>query len=161
IKQYVRSQNFLQGIPHMAALGVELVDFGPGTVTVKLPYVEKLVGNPDTGVLAGGAISALLDNACGSAVVAKTMKFASFATLDLRIDYMKPAQPGQDVIAFAECYKLTRRIAFVRGVAYHESRDKPIAHAAATFMFTGRGTISNLSDELEEVEKKTSQEAPE
>jgi len=129
-------------IPHMTALGAEIVDFGETAVTVRLPYNEELIGNPETGVLAGGVISTLLDNACGTAIIALSRKTDVFATLDLRIDYMKPATPGKDVLAFAECYKMTRRIAFVRGIAYHDSKDDPIAHAAATFMFTGRGKLN-------------------
>ncbi|MBI1181677.1 MAG: hotdog fold thioesterase [Alphaproteobacteria bacterium] len=140
-QRMIRSQKFLDRIPHMSALGVQLEDFDVGRVTVRLPYRADIVGNPDTGVLAGGAISALLDNACGSSVVARVAKPNAFATLDLRIDYMRPAEPGRDVLAFAECYKVTRLIAFVRGYAYHDDPAKPIANAAATFMFTGRGEL--------------------
>jgi len=70
----------------------------------------------------------------------------SFATLDLRIDYMKPARPHEDVFAYAECYKMTRQIAFVRGVAYQDSEDNPVANAAATFMFTGTGIFSKKGE---------------
>jgi acyl-coenzyme A thioesterase PaaI-like protein len=56
------------------------------------------------------------------------------ATLDLRIDYMKAANPGEDIFAFAECYKVTKNIAFARGVAYHTDRTDPIATCAAAFM---------------------------
>jgi uncharacterized protein (TIGR00369 family) len=142
----IRSQKFLDRIPHMKAIGLQMVDFAPGAVTVRLPYSAELVGNLDTGVLAGGAISAVLDNVCGSAVVAKVVKSDAFATLDLRIDYMRPAEPGRDVLAYAECYKVTRRIAFVRGIAYHDDRDKPIANATATFMFTGRGELPQAKE---------------
>lgn len=135
------SMERLSDIPHMKGLGIQLTDFGRTSVTVKLPYREDLVGNPETGVLAGGAISALLDNACGSAVVTRVHSPAAFATLDLRIDYMKPATPGEDVFAWCECYKLTRKIAFVRGVAYHTDKNEPIANATATFMFTGKGSL--------------------
>ncbi|MDA0338320.1 MAG: PaaI family thioesterase [Proteobacteria bacterium] len=134
-------QKHMQSIPHMHALGIEILDFGRHSITVKLPYKTELVGNPETGVLAGGVISALLDNACGSAVTARSRTTAAFATLDLRIDYMRPATPGEDVYAWTECYKLTRRVAFVRGVAYHTDRNEPIANATATFMFTGKGTL--------------------
>ncbi len=58
------------------------------------------------------------------------------ATLDLRIDYMKPATPGKDLLARAECYKLTRNVAFVRGVAYHDDPSDPIATSVATFMLS-------------------------
>src|SRR5690606_34899092 len=58
----------------------------------------------------------------------------SMATLDLRIDYMGPAEPHKDVLAEAVCYKRTRHIAFVRAVAYQESAAKPVATCVATFM---------------------------
>ncbi len=141
-QRMIQSQKFLDGIPHMGALGVQLVNFEVGKVTVRLPYRPEIVGNPDTGVIAGGAISALLDNVCGSSVVARVARPNAFATLDLRIDYMKPAVPERDVFAFAECYKVTRLIAFVRGYAYQDSPDEPIANATATFMFTGQGMLA-------------------
>lgn len=148
ILEIASSQKFMDAIPYIKALGGQLVDFSSEHVTVKLPYKDELVGDPDTGILAGGAISALLDNVCGSAIIARTMKAASFATLDLRIDYMKPAKPGEDVYARAECYKLTRRVAFVRGIAYQDSDDNPIANAAATFMFTGEGVLGSISEAM-------------
>ena len=136
-KMFSKGEDFLGDTPLIAAMNVTIVEFGPQGVCLRLPYQEKLVANPATGILAGGALSAFLDNTCGCAVAARTDREHNFATLDLRIDYMKPATPGDDVLAFAECYKLTRRIAFVRGVAYHKKRDEPIANATATFMFTG------------------------
>lgn len=146
-QRMIRSQKFLDRIPHMSAIGLQLVDFAPGAVTVRLPYSLDLVGNPDTGVLAGGAISAVLDNVCGSAVVARVEKSAAFATLDLRIDYMRPAEPGKDIFAKAHCYKATRSVAFVRAVAYDDNPDDPVAAAQAAFMLdssAGRGFGANL-----------------
>jgi acyl-coenzyme A thioesterase PaaI-like protein len=64
----------------------------------------------------------------------------AIATLDLRIDYMKPATPERDIFAYAECFKVTKNIAFVRGLAYHTDRNDPIATCAATFML---GTSRN------------------
>jgi uncharacterized protein (TIGR00369 family) len=108
-----------------------------------VPYADHLVGNPDTRVIHGGVITSLLDNTCGIAVGSKTALAGQIATLDLRIDYMKPATPGEDIFAFAECYKVTKNIAFVRGVAYHGDRNDPIATCAAAFMLgtkSGRGS---------------------
>ena len=59
------------------------------------------------------------------------------ATLDLRIDYMRPAEPRREVIAMARCYKLTRSIAFVRAAAYEDDESNPVATAQAAFAFTG------------------------
>lgn len=124
-------------IPHNRALGLEVIDFrhGTGEVWMRLPYAERLVGDPETGVLHGAAVTTLMDAACGLAVMIRIGEGASLATVDLRIDYLKPATPGSDVIGHGECYKLTRSIAFVRGVAHHpDTPDDPIASVAATFI---------------------------
>jgi len=133
----------LQGIPHAAALKLMIIDVKPGEAICKVPYAEHLIGNPDTRVIHGGVITALLDNACGTAVGSKTALQGQIATLDLRIDYMKVATPDEDIFAFAECYKVTKNIAFVRGVAYHTDRNDPIATCVASFMLgTAKSTRS-------------------
>jgi acyl-coenzyme A thioesterase PaaI-like protein len=67
-------------------------------------------------------------------VFAALTQLAPIATLDLRIDYLRPADTGRDVIAHATCYKLTRNVAFTRAVAYHDDEADPIASAVGTFM---------------------------
>jgi uncharacterized protein (TIGR00369 family) len=124
----------LAAVPHAAALQLSIVEIAATGIVCRVPYAEHLVGNPDTRVIHGGVITALLDNACGIAVGSKTLLQGQIATLDLRIDYMKPATPGDDIMAFAECYKVTKNIAFARGVAYHTDRNDPIATCAAAFM---------------------------
>jgi uncharacterized protein (TIGR00369 family) len=100
----------------------------------ELPYRADLVGNPDTGVLHGGVITALLDAASGASVFAALTTWAPIATLDLRIDYLRAAAAGQNVTCRATCYKLTRNVAFTRAVAYHDDETDPIASAVGTFM---------------------------
>lgn len=130
---------FRQMVPHNAALNMQVVDAGPGVCVLMLPWAEHLVGNPETGVLHGGAITSLLDACSGAAVFLKMQSPIPIATLDLRIDYLRPATPRRDVIARAECYKLGRNVAFVRGLAYHDSVDDPIAATAATFALSTKG----------------------
>ena len=108
----------------------------PGRVRMRLPYSERLVGNPDTGVVHGGAITAFLDQSCGMAVGSALDAPRGFATLDLRIDYMKPAKPGENIVFEGECIKLTREIAFARARAFEEKSEAAVAIATATFMFT-------------------------
>ena len=121
-------------IPHANALGIEVLAVRRNRAIMELPYQTKLIGDPETGVLHGGAITALLDNAAGLAVMCAIEEVASFATLDLRIDYMKPATPNQSIIGDVLCYKLTKNVAFIRGTAYHENVDDPVATAAAAFI---------------------------
>ena len=103
---------------------------------IRVPYAEHLVGDPDTGVIHGGVITAALDNASGWSVRMKDdwEEGMSMATLDLRIDYMKPATPGEDLLVSAECFKKTKNIAFVRAVAFQEDIDDPVATSTASFM---------------------------
>ena len=125
---------FFAGIPHNRALGVEIVETDASGAVFRLPYDPKLVGNPDSGVLHGGAITALLDAASGAAVFLVLPEPVPIATLDLRIDYLRPAEPGRAVTAHATCYKVTRNVAFTRAAAYHDDPADPIAHSVGTFM---------------------------
>jgi len=79
-------------------------------------------------------VTTLLDHTCGHAVLAALDVFRTIATLDLRIDYLRPAEPGLDILAYAQCYKLTRSVAFVRAIAFDRDRDDPVATVQATFM---------------------------
>jgi len=133
------NQGFAEVVPHNRALGLRFVGYGEGEASMLLPYDDKLVGNPETGVLHGGAISALMDATSGAAVILKLGAPVAIATLDLRIDYLRPSTPGQSVTCHAECYKLTRSVAFVRAVAYNESESDPVAAAAGSFMIFEKG----------------------
>jgi uncharacterized protein (TIGR00369 family) len=126
-------------VPFNKALGLEVVDIAPGVVVLKLPWRDDLVGNPRTGVIHGGAITALLDACGGASVFLKMARPIPIATLDLRIDYLKPAAAQRDVFARAECYKLTKSVAFVRALAYQNDESDTVASAAATFMLATKG----------------------
>ena len=128
------SRGFVDAIPHNAALGFQVLEFKKAEVVFLLPYDAKLVGNPDTGVLHGGAITALLDACSGAAVFAALTEWSPIATLDLRIDYLRGGDPGRDITCRATCYKLARNVAFTRAVAYHDDESDPIATSAGTFM---------------------------
>jgi uncharacterized protein (TIGR00369 family) len=126
-------KSFMEGVPHNQALGISIIELVEGSAKMLLPYQDKMIGNPETGVIHGGAISSLMDACCGAAVFMKLEDLPRIATLDLRIDYLKPATPPLGVTAHATCYKCTRNVAFVRCIAYHEDPDDPIASAAGAF----------------------------
>jgi uncharacterized protein (TIGR00369 family) len=127
-------QGFSAFIPHNAALGLRFVDYSLGKATMVLPYAEHLVGNPETGVLHGGPITSLMDACCGCSVFMRLGGAGRIATLDLRIDYLRPARKGCDVTALADCYKLTRNIAFTRGIAHDGDESDPVISASGTFV---------------------------
>ena len=127
---------FVKDHGHGGALGLEYRAHGPDWVEIALPWRPELVGVPESGMLASGAIVSLIDLAAGTAVWLKQDKFRPNATLDLRIDYLRPAKRNETVIARCRCTKITRQIAFVEGVAHVGDPDDPIARAALTFMDT-------------------------
>lgn len=136
VRQLERMSKFITLVPFNHALGIEVVTMGDGRARFQLPYRADLVGNPASGILHGGAITALLDAACGAAVFMALKTPVPIATLDLRIDYLGPAAVGRVVLAEAHCYRVTKHIAFVRGSAFHDDGGEPIASAAGTFMLS-------------------------
>ena len=143
-------RNGLKYVPHAVAIGLKIVEVAPSECRLSIPYERDFIGDVDRGVIHGGVITALLDNACGLAVHMAMEETISIATLDLRIDYMKPATPGLALFAHAMCVKATQNIAFVRGTAYHLDQNDPIATCVGTFML-GSNCIS--TEQFEEMVK--------
>ena len=129
--------SFTELTPHSKKLGIKFVAVDKGRATLSLPYNTDLIGDRDTRVLHGGAVTTLLDQACGLAAIAGFEDPSTCATLNLSIDYMRAANPGETIIAQAHCYKATKHVAFLRAVAHDGDEDDPIATAQATFMATG------------------------
>ncbi|HKP61236.1 MAG TPA: PaaI family thioesterase [Polyangiales bacterium] len=122
----------------MRGLGFEVLSMNAGVCVAKLPYRPELVGDPLTQVLHGGVVTTLLDSTGGAAVLSAMKGPTSLATLDLRIDYLRPSKPGRALLAKVECYKTTKHIAFTRGVAYDDDEGDPVAAMAATYMLNTR-----------------------
>ena len=126
----------VDGSPHAVALGFKVDKVGEGDATMRLPYQEALVGDPETGVIHGGAVTALLDHVCGLAAFTGFGGEDTPATLDLRIDYMRPAEPGKDIIAEAVSLRSHGLVCFVRATAHDGDDGDPVAIAQAAFMIT-------------------------
>ncbi len=132
--QIRQARQFIEALPHSRALGMVLEDIGPGYAVISMPYGPALVGDPATGVIHGGAVSALMDTCGGAAVMSHPEAPVSTATISLRIDYMRPAVPGQRIRARAECHHMTRSVAFVRATACDDDDSRPVATATGSFV---------------------------
>ena len=127
------ARQFIEAIPFSRALGMSLDEIGDGVAVISMPWAETIVGEPQTGVIHGGAVSALMDTCGGAAVMCHPYAVSGTATIDLRIDYMRPAMPHQTITARAECYHVTRSVAFVRAKAWDDDAARPVATATGAF----------------------------
>lgn len=130
---------FRENVPHNLALGVEIVEAARGMVVSRVRWAPHLVGNPESLALHGGVVTSLLDAAGGAAVFLWFAEIPSIATLDLRVDHLRPTPARADLHARAECHRVGRNVAFVRGTAWCEDERSPVATMAATYMLGTRG----------------------
>ena len=132
------ASRFVAQLTQCQKLKLKVLEGSDKHVLIELPYDPQLIGYPDTGVIHGGVITTLMDTASGCAVVCSIFDKCDLLeispTLDLRVDYMKPAEPHKPVYGHAQCYKLSSSVAFTRAIAYQDSIDDPIAHAVGSFM---------------------------
>ncbi|RYH07929.1 PaaI family thioesterase [Tropicimonas sp. IMCC6043] len=137
------ARQVIESLPFSQALGMRLEEVGEGRAVLSMPWDARLVGDPHTGVIHGGAVSALMDTTAGTAVIARGDGTGTTATLDLRIDYMRPARSGQRLRCEAVCYHTTRTVAFIRATTQDEDAEAgPVATAVGAFTFERREEVS-------------------
>lgn len=125
---------FLQGIPYARESGMVADDLGHAKATVSMPARDAWTGDAARQQLHPGCLTVLADTACGLAVGAAMNPIEPFATLDLRMDYLRPARAGLGLICVAHCHRLSRSVAFVRGELFQPGVDDAVATVNATFM---------------------------
>jgi len=123
---------FTSGTPHAKKLGIQFIAVDKGRATMSLPYNKILIGDTETNVMHGGAVTTLLDQASGLAALAGFETLGATATLSLRIDYMRAAKPEETIIAQAVCYKATKHVAFISHK--RKSRNKKASDEAEAFL---------------------------
>lgn len=134
---HARVRRFIDTLNQARELGLTVEEAKTTHLVLKLPYSERIIGNPETRVIHGGAITTLMDTTSGSVMICALPDFELCPTLDLRMDYMRPAEPDRPVFARAEVYRMTRNIVFTRCEAYQETGET-VAQCVGTFMRIGR-----------------------
>ncbi|WP_166263763.1 PaaI family thioesterase [Marinobacter caseinilyticus] len=132
-----RVKRFIATLNQARELGLTVTEAQEGSLTLCLPYSERIIGYPDTRVIHGGAITTLMDTASGSVMICVLPEFELCPTLDLRMDYMRPAVPDKPVYARAQAYRVTRNIIFTRCEAFQDDGET-VAQCVGTFMRIGQ-----------------------
>jgi uncharacterized protein (TIGR00369 family) len=131
-----RFMAYVRDVGHGGAIGIAYRAHGEDWAELTLPYDERLIGMVESGIIASGPIISLMDMATSLAIWIRLGRFRHQATLDLRVDYLRPARPGKTIVGRGICYGTTRSVAFVRGLAHDGDSGDPIANVTGTFMFT-------------------------
>ncbi len=122
-----------QGIPFNAFLGMKVDHIAPGEVIIRIPSRPEFTGDTFRPALHGGVISTLADTAGGLAVFTRLEEFQVASTVDLRVDYLRPGEVDQDLIARSVVIRLGNRVAATQTTVYHTDPDLPVAVAAAVY----------------------------
>ncbi len=142
------SEQLIEHVPHSRDMGHRIEEVRNGVAILRQPFRDCLVGDPENGLIHTGVQITLIDAACGIAVFSALGKLQTIATLDLRMDYLRPAVSGADLLSCAECYRLTGQIAFVRGTIWQKNRERPVSTAQAAFMLGSARARSKTLDQV-------------
>ncbi len=108
-------------IPFNRFLGIRVLEVGDEGVRLSLPFRPEFVGDPLRPALHGGVISTLADVAGGMAMWADIEDPAArVATIDLRVDYLRPARL-ETLDARAHVVRQGNRVGVIDVVIFHPS----------------------------------------
>ncbi|GAB3025010.1 thioesterase family protein [Bowmanella dokdonensis] len=126
-------------------LGLKISQFDGEGVEVRLPWHEKLTGNPIQKILHGGVTAAVLDTVGGLMAILHVVKdmpdcsleqfqkrLAKIGTIDMRVDYLRPGK-GREFIATASVIRKGSRVAVCR-MELHNEQGEHIAFGTGTYM---------------------------
>ena len=106
-------------IPMAKFIGVKVLEINDGYVKLHFPYKEEFIGDPRSKRLHGGYTATAIDLAGGvAAMTYMTSKEDDVATIDMRIDYLRPGQ-AKDIVAEGKVISRRRRTIVTDMHIYH------------------------------------------
>lgn len=132
-----KAERFISVLRHCQLLGLEVLQAEETGLQMRLPYSDEIIGNPLMGIIHGGALTTLMDTACGTACFVAVEGMELCPTLDLRVDYMRASEPGVNLVAHASITRITNNVVFTECLVKQESDNTLVAKCTATFMRIG------------------------
>lgn len=117
----------------MATLGAQLVSVGDGEVQIALPFSEQLT--QQHGYVHAGAITSLVDTACGYAALTKAPPECEVVTAEFKINLLRPAI-GERFLAIGRVHSSGRLLTVCTGEvrAFAGTASKVVAIMQATIV---------------------------
>jgi uncharacterized protein (TIGR00369 family) len=121
--------------PIQSHIPMRIVDADSGTVTLRCRPDESLLNT--NGTVHGGVLATLMDTAMGIALVTKVTVAQPYATIEMKVSYLKPmAYDGSEVVAVGNVLRVGRKVAFAEAHAYNAGGDL-IGHASSSLARIG------------------------
>jgi uncharacterized protein (TIGR00369 family) len=132
-------QFFDVGIPFNKFLGLTVTEIERGRLVAEVPFRPEFIGNPIRKALHGGVISMLADTVGGAALFTLTDPGDQVATIDLRVDYLRPGR-DQTLVGEGTVVRLGNRVGVSAIEVYHPDRpDQPVAVAKGVYNVSRAG----------------------
>ncbi len=128
-KAYAKAIEF---VPYANYLGVSFQEHN-GELVFRLPFSERLIGNPLLPALHGGALAGFMENAAMMHLLWETSPINTPKNIDFTIDFIRSGKP-QDSFAVCSITKLGSRVANLQIEAWQSNRKSPIAIARSHFL---------------------------
>lgn len=122
-----------ESIPFHKFLGLKVLELKKGYVKMRFPLRPELIGNIMSGHWHGGVIATTLD-AAGGMAAASLLKSVEdkLATLDIRVDYLKPNK-GKALIVTGEVIRSGKSSIVTNLQAFNEESAELVADGRAVF----------------------------
>jgi uncharacterized protein (TIGR00369 family) len=124
--------DLLQRLPYARFLGLE-GRVEDETLTVVMPFADRLIGNPLLPALHGGSTAALLEMTAIGQVALAYPRLRLPRPINVTVSYLRSGRPV-DVLARARISRAGRRVAHVLAEAWQEDAAQPIATLVANFL---------------------------
>ena len=115
----------------MTTLGAEMTAVGHGTVEIHLPFSKQLT--QQTGFMHAGAITSVLDSACGYAALSVAPESAEVLSVEFKVNLLAPAV-GDSFVARAQVKRAGKRLTVCAADAFalKNNEEKLVATMLAT-----------------------------
>jgi len=122
-----------EGLPFNKHLGIRVEELREGYARMRIPFRPELVGDSRRPALHGGVISTLADVCGGFAIWTSCRLDDRIATIDLGVDYLRPAT-AKDLYAEATVRLLGNRVGNAHVVLWSEGApDQHVAVGRAVY----------------------------